>query len=52
MKRMEFFFVVSFLFMSVCLGYIAYKLTQDENVICYFAQGNTKAQIANPPPNK
>lgn len=52
MKRMESFFVASVVFMSVCLGYIAYKFTQDENVICYFAQGSTIAQNANTPPNK
>jgi hypothetical protein len=46
MKRLEIFFVVSIFLISICLGYIAYKLTQDENVICHFAQGNTKAQIA------
>lgn len=43
-KRLEVFLVLAAFLWTVFSGFIAYKLLNDENVICNFSGGTTKSQ--------
>lgn len=45
-KKFVFYALMScIIFYTPILFFVAYKLAFDENTICHFNQGNTKAQI-------